>query len=122
MQAARQDFLDAMDDDFNTAGALGHLFDLVRAINTARDSGAPAPVLAEAQSLLSELMSVLGLRTERAKGETAQAAPFIDLLVQIRRELRQAKQYALADSIRTRLVELGVTLEDTRDGTLWKLE
>jgi cysteinyl-tRNA synthetase len=122
VQATRQGFLDAMDDDFNTAGALGHLFDLVRAINTARASGACAPALAEAQNTLRELMSVFGLHPERPLRGAAQAAPFIDLLVQVRRELRQAKQYALADSIRARLASLGVALEDTREGTLWKFE
>ena len=48
------------------------------------------------------------------------AGPFIDLLVSIRQELRGAKQYEMADSVRDRLTQLGVALEDTREGTRWR--
>jgi cysteinyl-tRNA synthetase len=120
IEAARQGFLAAMDDDFNTAGALGHLFDLVRAINQARDTGAGAATLSPAQDLLQELASVLGLQLERPAGENTQAAPFIDLLIELRRELRQQKLWALSDRVRDRLVELGVILEDSKEGTTWR--
>ena len=119
MEAARQGFQEAMDDDFNTAGALGHLFDLVRSINQARDAGADAAALAPAQDLLRSLAGVLGLRLEREdKGD--QAAPFIELLIEVRRELRQQKLWSLSDLVRDRLVELGVILEDNKDGTSWR--
>jgi cysteinyl-tRNA synthetase len=49
------------------------------------------------------------------------ARPFIDLLVEVRRELRAARQFQLADSIRARLAELGVILEDSPTGTIWRL-
>ncbi|HEX9616287.1 MAG TPA: cysteine--tRNA ligase [Anaerolineales bacterium] len=119
MEAARQGFQEAMDDDFNTAGALGHLFDLVRSINQARDAGADAAALAPAQDLLRSLAGVLGLRLER-EDEGAQAAPFIELLIEVRRELRQQKLWSLSDLVRDRLVELGVILEDNKDGTSWR--
>ena len=116
---SRQGFIDCMDDDINTAGALGYLFDLVRAINQARDAGATPQVVAEGQALLSELMGVFGLRTQRStKG--GQADPFINLLVQIRRELRQQKLWALSDLVRDQLAELGVLLEDSKEGTTWR--
>jgi len=119
VEAARQGFQEAMDDDFNTAGALGHLFDLVRSINQARDAGADAAALALAQDLLRSLAGVLGLRLER-EDEGAQAAPFIELLIEVRRELRQQKLWSLSDLVRDRLVELGVILEDNKDGTSWR--
>ena len=119
MEAARQGFQEAMDDDFNTAGALGHLFDLVRSINQARDAGADAAALAPAQDLLRSLVGVLGLRLER-EDEGAQAAPFIELLIEVRRELRQQKLWSLSDLVRDRLVELDVILEDNKDGTSWR--
>ena len=119
MEAARQGFQEAMDDDFNTAGALGHLFDLVRSINQARDAGADAAALAPAQDLLRSLAGVLGLRLE-LEDEGAQAAPFIELLIEVRRELRQQKLWSLSDLVRDRLVELGVILEDNKDGTSWR--
>jgi cysteinyl-tRNA synthetase len=77
-------------------------------------------VLSTAQNTLRELAGVLGLRLEETKGSPQAAAPFIDLLVEIRRELRQAKQWALADRVRDRLAELGVALEDGKGGTTWK--
>jgi cysteinyl-tRNA synthetase len=119
MEATKQGFREAMDDDFNTAGALGHMFELVRSINQARDAGADAAVLAPVQDLLRNLAGVLGLRLER-EGEGAQAAPFIDLLVEIRRDLRQQKLWSLSDMVRDRLLALGVILEDSKDGTTWR--
>ncbi len=119
IDATRQGFTEAMDDDFNTAGAMGYLFDLARAINQARDLGASAEALTPAQDLLRQFMGVFGLRTERAV-EGGQAAPFIDLLVQMRRELRQQKLWALSDQLRDRLAELGVLVEDSKDGSTWR--
>jgi len=111
----RERFLAAMDDDLNTAQALAALFDLAREINRGRDAGRS---IAGAQAALRELAGVLGLRLESA-GPTA-AAPFIDLLITIRRELREAKQYPLADNTRAELLSLGVVLEDGPTGTTWK--
>ncbi len=119
--AVRHAFEEAMDDDFNTSAALGQLFELVRAINQARDAGVGAAALGAAQEMLRELAGVLGLRLEEGRGRELELAPFVDLLVEVRRELRQARQYALADRIRDRLAQLGVQLEDTKEGTAWRL-
>ncbi len=115
----RANFMAAMDDDFNTAGALGHLFTLVKAINTARDAGVGGDPFTQAQGTLRELASVLGLvlAEKQAEGETAD--PFIQMLVDLRAELRQAKQWALADAVRDRLQEHGIVLEDGPQGTSW---
>lgn len=123
IEATRQGFIAAMDDDFNTAGALGHLFDLVRAINQARDTGADDRTLAPAQALLRELAeNVFGLRLTRPQEIRAPAAPFIDLLVAVRGELRKEKLWSLSDMIRDRLAELGVILEDGKEGTAWRFK
>ena len=118
-RVARERFEAAMDDDFNTAAALGHIFDLVKAINTARDAGVGGEPFAQAQAVLKELTGVLGLRLQPRESASSDAAPFIDLLVDVRTELRKARQWALADMIRDRLAELGVVLEDAREGTTW---
>jgi cysteinyl-tRNA synthetase len=118
---AREEFTAAMDDDFNTAGALGHLFDLVKIINQVRTAGAAQETLDPAQETLLELTGVLGLRLEQEPDSgKAEIGPFIELLLEIRKELRDQEQYELADSIRTRLSELGVTLEDSKGGTIWR--
>ncbi|HLE53599.1 MAG TPA: cysteine--tRNA ligase [Anaerolineales bacterium] len=120
MQATRRGFVEAMDDDFNTAGALGQLFDLVRAINQARDAGVAAETLSQAQELLRELARVFGLQLERPAARSEAIDPFIDLLVEVRRELRQQKLWSLSDLVRDRLTELGVILEDGKEGTSWR--
>ncbi len=112
----RQRFIAALDDDLGTPQALAVLFDLGREINRARDAQQPAGL---AHDLLLELGGILGLRFQ-ATDRQADAAPFIDLLVTTRTELRAAKQFALADQIRNRLAEIGVTLEDGREGTTWR--
>ncbi len=120
MEATRQGFLDSMDDDFNSAGALGYLFELVRAINQARDAGLSAGQLEPAQELLVELAGVFGLRLRREKVTVTPADAFVDLLVQVRSELRQQKLWQLGDQIRDRLAGLGVLVEDSKDGSTWR--
>jgi cysteinyl-tRNA synthetase len=117
----RSGFEAAMDDDFNTAAALAHLFDFVRAINSARDAGVDVENLTKAQEDLVELTGVLGLQIEVVKGSSKEAEPFIELLLEVRQELREIKQWDLADSIRDRLEELGITIEDGKDGTSWRI-
>jgi cysteinyl-tRNA synthetase len=119
MNATQSGFIESMDDDFNTSGAMGNLFDLVRGINKARDENATDEEMAPAQNMLRELSSVLGLQLGKKEEEDQSAAPFIDLLVELRTEIRKEKLYALSDQIRDRLAELGVTLEDSKGGTTW---
>jgi cysteinyl-tRNA synthetase len=119
LDATRDGFTECMDDDFNTAGALGHLFELVRTINQAKDAGVAGEIVAEGQSLLREVMVVFGLRSERLE-IGGQATPFIELLIDLRRELRSQKHWTLADKLRASLAELGVLLEDSKDGTTWR--
>ncbi len=123
IEATRQKFNETMDDDFNTAGAFGHLFDFVRAINAARDAGVDDEGLTPAQDLLLELTGVFGLQIDQDSGtEGAAAAPFVDLLVALRTELRAQKMWALSDKVRDELTTLGVVLEDSKSGTTWRWE
>ena len=120
MRITKENFLKAMDDDFNTAGALGHIFDLVRIINQARDLSLPDKDLQPAQSQIIELTSVLGLRVmETSDGESGEITPFVDLLIEIRNELRNQKQWSLSDQIRDRLAALNVIIEDGKSGSSW---
>jgi cysteinyl-tRNA synthetase len=114
----RVKFEGAMDDDFNSAGALGHLFDLVRVINQARADGANEDQLRIAQDMLLELTSVLGLTLGEDTGDQA-ADPFIDLLIEIRGHVREQKLWELSDMIRDRLDEMGVQVEDAKGGSTW---
>ncbi|MFO0889302.1 MAG: cysteine--tRNA ligase [Isosphaeraceae bacterium] len=128
----RQRFLDAMDDDFNTGGALGELFDVVHALNRAGGGLSPASPRESLEEyragmvVLKELSQILGIflrpqaRPEaRADGLTG---PLLDLLIELRARLRKEKNFALADEVRNRLTSLGVVLEDRPDGTRWRVE
>lgn len=119
MTHSRRGFEAAMSDDFNTAGALSHLFDLVRVINQSRDLGVAEGPLEQAQGLLIQLTGVLGLDLEKHLASGGDIAPYIELLIEIREDLREARQWKLADRIRDRLAGLGITLEDRKDGTIW---
>jgi len=116
VESYRQRFIEAMDDDLNTPAGLAALFDLAREINRARDEGRGVE---EAQKTLQELAGVLGLML-REPDTAIGAAPFIELLVSLRNELRAAKQFELADRVRSGLSELGITLEDGPEGTRWR--
>ena len=118
-ESAKTNFMAAMDNDFNTAGALAALFELVKAINTARDNSATADELRPAQEVLRELTGVLGLRVQEKQG-SGDADKFVDLLVQVRSEVRKQKLWPLSDLIRERLKDLGVTIEDGKEGTSWR--
>jgi cysteinyl-tRNA synthetase len=117
--ASRDNFIAAMDNDFNTAGAVAALFELVKAINTARDNSASAEQLKPAQDVLRELSAVLGLRLREKEG-SGDADKFIDLLVEVRAEVRKQKLWLLSDLIRDRLKGMGVTIEDGKEGTTWR--
>jgi cysteinyl-tRNA synthetase len=122
VELTRQGFTDSMDDDFNSAGALGHLFELVRAINQARDAGVSSAALEQAQHTLLSLTGILGMQLERPSAVAGEATPFVDLLVELRTDLRKQKLWSLSDLIRDRLKELGVVIEDTKEGTHWHWE
>lgn len=113
----RQRFIDAMDDDFGTSQAIATLFDLARDINRSAESGLD---VSEARQTFKELTNVLGLTLKESEKSFTDAGPFINLLIDTRQRLRQAKQFQLADEIRNRLSELSVALEDTPQGTVWK--
>jgi cysteinyl-tRNA synthetase len=112
----RQRFIDAMDADFNSAQALAALFDLAREINRGVSQRAGVE---EAQRMLLELGRVLGFTFEDRDVRLG-ADAFVELLISVRADLRTQKQWQLADSIRCRLGELGVVLEDGPQGTTWK--
>jgi len=121
VEKTRVGFEAVMDDDFNTSEALSHLFELVRSINQARVAGVESEALGEAQRTLRDFFGVIGLELEIEEGIDREAEAFIELLVEVREELRQAQQWALADLIRDRLTTLGVLLEDGKEGTTWRV-
>ena len=120
-----QDFRAAMDDDFNTPGALGVMFDLVREINRLRDSDfARASQLGMLLRELGDILGVLQLAPEEflRQGSAEVDADYIDGLIARRNQARADKDWALADALRDELKALNVVLEDNRDETTWRIE
>jgi len=130
--ALRVRFLEAMDDDFNTAGAIGVLFELAGHINrfldesrveTSGDDKLRALAQGAGGTFLA-LAHLLGLLVERppaaATADDTRAVRLIELLIEVRRLAREAKQYQIADHVRKRMADIGVVLEDRADGTTWR--
>jgi cysteinyl-tRNA synthetase len=124
------DFDAAMDDDFNTAGALAAVFDLVTAVNQELAKHPPGEGLAAADLLgcrtagmtIRRLLETLGLRPDRARAAgSPDSEQLVELLLKTRQEARQVKQFALADSVRRGLTDLGYEVEDLLDGK-WKVK
>jgi cysteinyl-tRNA synthetase len=112
-----QKFIEAMDNDFNTAQAIAVLFELAKEINRGAEQ---CVTITKAQHTLLKLAGILGLTLKEKTQPTPDAEAFISLLASTRDDLRQNQQWQLADKIRRGLADLGVTLEDTPQGTTWK--
>jgi len=133
----RDRFIEAMDDDFNTPQAIAALFDLAREINRASEAGCNPE---EARKSLKDLAGIMGLKLEKTRRLVTPAgtdsADFagtitvipgeissdkdIENLIRQRNDLRKAKKWGEADEIRAKLDDLGIVLEDTSAGTIWR--
>ncbi|MBQ9993269.1 MAG: cysteine--tRNA ligase [Clostridia bacterium] len=117
--AFRARFVDAMEDDFNTADAMSVVFDLVREINTSCAVGGSASkaLCEKALALFDELTGVLGVTYERGGDDNLDAE--IEALIEQRQAARKARNFAEADRIRDQLKDAGIILEDTPQGVKW---
>jgi len=122
----RKQFLDAMNDDFNTALAIAVLFDFARSINTiiskGRITSKEQQILVSAAKVYIELAGVLGLEIEEAQveGGSDLVDGLMELVLSIRKEAREKKDYQTSDKIRDTLKNLGLILEDTPQGVRWR--
>ena len=117
-----------MDDDFNTPQALAALFDLARLLHTAREQmahgglGVGAFLIGVGELVvLAQVLGLLEGTGRRAVSMDPQVKARIESLVYLRQEARKQRDFAEADRLREELSRLGVVLEDTREGTTWKL-
>jgi cysteinyl-tRNA synthetase len=112
-------FTESMDDDLNTARALSVMFDLSRDINRGSEEGKN---VSPARQALRDMAEILGIDLSEPESQSGgDVAPFVELLIELRSDLRKAKQFEMADQIRDKLAGLGVTLEDSAGGTGWKI-
>jgi cysteinyl-tRNA synthetase len=111
-------FDEAMDDDFNTAGALGVIFEFIAGANQViAEKRATKRWALETLATLRRWLDVLGIRPHRAKiGGAGDSEKLVDLLLQVRQDVRVAKQYPISDKIRDGLKGLGYEVEDLPGG------
>ena len=112
-----QKFEASMDDDFNTADAISAVFELVKFSNTTASENSSKAYLSWLKETIEKLCDVLGIITE--KKEEILDSEIEDMIAQ-RQQARKDKNFALADEIRGKLLEMGIVLEDTREGVKWK--
>jgi len=121
--AAEAQFVEAMEQDLNTAGALGAIFELVRSLNAAIDNnelgGEDAAIVKATFERFDRVLGVLALRRQEDR-QTALPAEEIDRLVGARQDARKRRDFAEGDRIRQQLLDAGIVLEDSAAGTRWK--
>ena len=123
--AFKQAFIEAMDDDFNSAMAIGVLFDLGREVNSfLAENRATPDILQEADNLFSECGGeILGIIPESLENKSSIEeldGQLMELIISLRAEVRAQKLFPLSDKIRDGLAKLGIVLEDKKDGTTWR--
>ena len=119
-------FIEALDDDFNSAGAFAAVHELVREGNrliasAQRDDAGAREDLVEHVRVFAELTTVLGFSFEGEAADSELVAGLVDYLIELREQARGEKAFDRADAIRARLLDLGVAIEDTPAGTRWRL-
>ena len=117
MEALVQKFESAMEDDFNTADALSAVFEMVKLANVSVTEESARELVSRMDETLRKLLDVLGILPERKK-EALDAE--VEALIAERQAARKARNFARADEIRNQLTEMGILLEDTREGVKWK--
>jgi cysteinyl-tRNA synthetase len=112
-------FIEAMEDDLNTAEAIAFIFEAVRTINSNTKNNPTNAYINYSLSLLSELTGVLGIaNSEKSEADSTE----IEKLIADRATAKKEKDFKKADEIRQALLDMGVIIEDTREGTKWKFQ
>lgn len=121
------EFNQAMDDDFNTALAISHMFTLAKEINKYKQDndlvdGKIVDLFNHAWHKMTEVIGVLEDESVKAQAseDTAALTQVVEGLIAVRQKAKTEKNYALADALRNGLTAAGIVLEDTRDGVRWK--
>ncbi|MEQ1825532.1 MAG: cysteine--tRNA ligase [Pirellula sp.] len=133
----RESFLSKMDDDFNTGGATGDLFELARSINrfidtehleeTARRTHGNIELFVQGMKILKELGAILGIfmKAPKLSSSNDDATAILDglmkLLIQVRSDARLKRDFAMSDSVRNGLHAIGIALQDGKEGTTWTI-
>ena len=112
-------FIEAMDDDFNTALAISYLYELVKIVNKTDDANKLANVVKFFDKVVNPILGISFVE-EKTSNEEALDDKLINFIISLRKQARDEKRYDLSDQIRDNLSELGITLKDSREGTTYE--
>jgi cysteinyl-tRNA synthetase len=124
VQKWKTDCYAAMNDDFNTPVLLSHLFEAVKIINqiTAENASLTAEDITELKTTINAFVfDVLGLMNDTSQDNSEKINGVVTLLIKLRKEARENKDWALSDQIRDELIALGIQLKDGREGTTFSI-
>jgi len=127
IEDGKRQFEAALDDDFNTPLAISAIFNMVKAMNIYAENNTHIEGKTQTQvaRILGQLLDVLGIAVEAPKPQVTHmeiVEGLVELIGELRQEMRQRKDWKTADKIRDKLQELGVVMEDTPEGTRWKMK
>ncbi len=123
IRSNKKSIAESMDDDFNTAKAIGYLFNIANIVNSVEENPQNASVMKEAKEIFDTFgTGIFGLVFETEIKSKGLADDLMNIFIKLRADARQEKNYALSDRIRDSLKEIGIVLEDRPDGTMWKTE
>jgi len=127
VEEMQKKFIEAMDDDFNTAMAIGFLFEISHSLNSYmaaadRKKASDQAAVKKAHKIFYELLSVLGIIMERESAGSPNIDMLLQLLLDLRTMVRQEKDYAMSDSIRDKLISLSIKVEDSPSGSRFRYE
>ena len=125
VQKWKQECYAAMNDDFNTPVLISHLFEAVKAVNQIKEQNASL-TSDDLEDLMATMKAfvfdVLGLMNEVSEGNNSdKLSGVVEMLIQMRKEARENKDWALSDEIRDRLLALGIQLKDGKEGTIFSV-
>ena len=115
----RDKFIEAMDDDFNTALAVSYLYELVKLVNKTDDANKLANVVNFFEEVVEPVLGISFVE-EKSNGEEVLDDKLINFIISLRKQARDEKRYDLSDQIRDNLSEMGITLKDSREGTTYE--
>ena len=112
-------FIEAMDDDFNTALAVSYLYELVKVINKTDDTNKLANIVKFFDEVVNPVLGISFVESNNSSEEVLDDK-LINFIISLRKQARDEKRYDLSDQIRDNLSELGITLKDSREGTTYE--
>ena len=115
----RNKFIEAMDDDFNTALAISYLYELVKIVNKTDDTNKLANIVNFFDEVVEPVLGISFVE-EKNNAEEALDDKLINFIIGLRKQAREEKRYDLSDQIRDNLSEMGITLKDSREGTTYE--